>query len=81
MSEDHAKPGGTRLYIRGGSRCALENGSFAGWFVGTSPRNGYHASVEGAWGDWVRLAEGILAQEERRKRGEWDPDAEVMEDG
>lgn len=33
----------------------------ADWFVGTSPRNGDGASVEGSWAHWVALAENILS--------------------
>jgi hypothetical protein len=52
-----------RDYIQGGRRCAVrvfELGDDPTWWVGTSPRNGDHASVEGNWEDWVRMARGIL---------------------
>ena len=59
--------------IRGGRRCAItaanglnDGNEPDGWWVGYSPRNGYGASVEGSWDDWVTLAKAILAEQERR---------------
>lgn len=61
-----------KVYIPGGRRCALQSCPFLGpdWFVGVSPRNGMFASVEGPWEDWVTLAKGILAEDERRRGGQ-----------
>lgn len=58
-----------RDYIRGGGRrCALRKCAWLdGWYVGTSPRNGDDASVEGSWEDWVELAQNILAADVQRK--------------
>lgn len=50
-----------RKYVAGGRRCALRRSEWiAEWWVGTSPRNGDHSSVEGDWEDWVNMAQGIL---------------------
>lgn len=53
-----------RAYIPGGRRCAVGvcpwMGDAGAWWVGVSPRNGQHASVEGSWEDWVVMARGIL---------------------
>jgi hypothetical protein len=55
-----------RRYINGGRRCALTaSGWLDNWWMGTSPRNGDNAGVEGPWEDWVRLARNILAAHER----------------
>lgn len=51
--------------IPGGRRCAVAVCPWmSNWFVGTSPRNGDDATVEGTWEDWVVLAKNILAIEE-----------------
>ena len=56
--------------IDGGRRCAVrQSEAIEGWWVGTSPRNGDLASVEGPWGDWVALAHGILAYDAAIKAG------------
>ena len=48
-------------YIEGGRRCAVRKFEIGDdWWVGTSPRNGDGAAVEGSWSDWVALAEAIL---------------------
>ncbi len=50
-----------KRYISGGRRCALRYSEcLPNWWVGTSPRNGDNASVEGDWEDWVVLAQNIL---------------------
>lgn len=55
-----------RNFVRGGWRCALQRPSpFEDWWFGTSPRNGDGAFVEGPWEDWVALARGILAADEK----------------
>ncbi len=60
--------------IRGGRRCGItafnglnDGDEPEGWWVGYSPRNGMHASVEGPWADWVALAKAILEEDERRQ--------------
>lgn len=45
--------------VTGGRRCAVYR-HWDDWFVGISPRNGQHASVEGSFDDWCALAAGIL---------------------
>jgi hypothetical protein len=67
-------PEDPRAYIDGGRRVAMGVCPWMGdegtWWVGTSPRNGYGASVEGDWEDWVALARGILeADAEARRLG------------
>ena len=55
--------------IDGGRRCGVYR-HWDDWWVGYSPRNGIHASVEGPWEDWVLLAQQILVVEgERLNRG------------
>ena len=54
--------------IDGGRRVALY-WHWPNWFVGYSPRNGLHASVEGPWEDWVTLARNILAADAVRPGG------------
>lgn len=50
-----------KTYIDGGRRCAVRKSEWMDdWWVGTSPRNGDGASVEGPWEDWVTLARAIL---------------------
>ena len=61
VADEHANG----AYIDGGRRCAIYR-HVEDWWVGISPRNGYGASVEGTWADWVVLARRILAVEEAR---------------
>jgi hypothetical protein len=56
-------------YIEGGYRCALRESEWlSNWWVGTSPRNGDDAQVEGEWEDWVNLAHQILAEDAKRQQ-------------
>lgn len=57
--------------IPGGRRCAVEIQASSGWWVGFSPRNGRHASVEGPPEDWEAMAKRILTYvgEQREREG------------
>ena len=57
--------------IPGGRRCAVEIDPTTGWWVGVSPRNGRHASVEGPPEDWEGMAKRILTYvgEQREREG------------
>lgn len=59
---DRAKAAQRAVWLEGGRRCAVKQSEWMeGWWVGTSPRNGDNATVEGPWEDWVTLARNILA--------------------
>jgi len=69
----------------GGKRCGItavnglnEGDEPDGWWVGYSPRNGFNASVEGPWSDWVEMAQKIL-DEERRRRPQPDVQQALIE--
>lgn len=53
--------------FQGGKRVAMESLDGGEWYLGYSPRNGHHASVEGPWEDWVALAKKIIEEDEKRK--------------
>ena len=74
MSED------PRDYIRGAKRCALKKSDcFDDWYVGTSPRNGDYATVEGSWADWVELAQNILKADAEYMKQCIKPNAETIQ--
>lgn len=59
------------VWLEGGRRCAVRQSEWLdGWWVGTSPRNGDGALVEGPWEDWVALARNILEYDAKVQRGE-----------
>lgn len=64
-----------RAYIQAGRRLAVKESEWLDdWWVGTSPRNGDHAAVEGNWSEWVSLAHAILAADRAYRGVERSPD-------
>ena len=59
------KQDGNQVRI-GGSTLAISGDSNHDWFIGYSPH--YDAlAAEGPWEEWVRLAQAILAENDKRQ--------------